>query len=398
MTSTARLNIDYLSASQSQKHVTVNEGLRKLDAIVQLAVASSTTAAQPGSPADGDCYILPAGKTGAAWGPMTNLAIAYYVDGAWMQLTPHEGWLALVKDTDLLLYYTGAAWSLFPVAKLLTFSATDRIAGRATAGAGAAEEITCTAAGRALIDDANAAAQRATLGNASTAQWFRGDGTISQSLTSNSTNSTYIELANTAASGKTYAFFSSGGGPMAAGGFGVFDSTAGAQRMSIYTDGGVTFGAPTGGSKGDGTLNAKAVYDDNTLLTCYVFDQALDGAASLQKWDGKVPDRLIPPRVDLASGAVIEAERTEPRAHGPLRKFASRIGTPHDPLTLDGYARHWKEKRHLTSMPNEAAFDPAKNLSTGEWVQRLVETVEIQAVLIDQLNQRLKAVEAGRGR
>ena len=46
----------------------------------------------------------------------------------------------------------------------LSFTATDKLAGRLTAGAGAGEEIACTAAGRALLDDANAAAQIATLG------------------------------------------------------------------------------------------------------------------------------------------------------------------------------------------------------------------------------------------
>lgn len=49
-------------------------------------------------------------------------------------------------------------------AKLQNVSATDKLLGRASAGAGNAEEIACTAAGRALIDDADAAAQRATLG------------------------------------------------------------------------------------------------------------------------------------------------------------------------------------------------------------------------------------------
>jgi hypothetical protein len=49
-------------------------------------------------------------------------------------------------------------------AKLQNVSATDRLLGRSTAGAGDVEEITCTAAGRALIDDADAAAQRTTLG------------------------------------------------------------------------------------------------------------------------------------------------------------------------------------------------------------------------------------------
>ena len=48
--------------------------------------------------------------------------------------------------------------------KLQNVSATDRLLGRVSAGAGSVEEITCTAAGRALLDDADAATQRATLG------------------------------------------------------------------------------------------------------------------------------------------------------------------------------------------------------------------------------------------
>lgn len=40
----------------------------------------------------------------------------------------------------------------------------DRILGRQTASTGDVEEITCTSAGRALIDDASASAQRTTLG------------------------------------------------------------------------------------------------------------------------------------------------------------------------------------------------------------------------------------------
>jgi len=111
MTTTGRLGLVYLSPQQSQKHVTVNEALRRLDAIVQLVVVSDSTSAQPGAPADGDCYILPAGKTGADWGSMTDYAIAYYVDGAWSKLTPKTGWAAYVLDTARLQFFDGTDWA-----------------------------------------------------------------------------------------------------------------------------------------------------------------------------------------------------------------------------------------------------------------------------------------------
>ena len=49
-------------------------------------------------------------------------------------------------------------------AMIQNVTATDKLLGRSTAGAGVVEEITLTAAGRALIDDADATAQRTTLG------------------------------------------------------------------------------------------------------------------------------------------------------------------------------------------------------------------------------------------
>ena len=47
-------------------------------------------------------------------------------------------------------------------AKIQDVTATDRLLGRSTAGAGDVEEIVCTEAGRALLDDADAAAQQNT--------------------------------------------------------------------------------------------------------------------------------------------------------------------------------------------------------------------------------------------
>lgn len=61
------------------------------------------------------------------------------------------------------------------VAAKLAASATDVVFGRSTAGAGAGEEIAVTAAGRAILDDASAAAQRTTLGLGTAATSDTGD-------------------------------------------------------------------------------------------------------------------------------------------------------------------------------------------------------------------------------
>lgn len=58
---------------------------------------------------------------------------------------------------------TAIASNAVTFAKFQTIS-TDRLLGRSTSGTGNVEEITCTAAGRAILDDADASAQRTTLG------------------------------------------------------------------------------------------------------------------------------------------------------------------------------------------------------------------------------------------
>lgn len=68
---------------------------------------------------------------------------------------------------DITVSASGATWTIdndaVSYAKIQNVSATDKVLGRSTAGAGDIEEITLTAAGRALIDDADAASQRTTL-------------------------------------------------------------------------------------------------------------------------------------------------------------------------------------------------------------------------------------------
>ena len=106
----ANLQLPFLAAGQAQKHVTLNEALLRLDALTQLVAETATDAAEPASPTDGTLYILPPGKTGAAWGAMANHALAYWRDGVWEEITPKPGWRAFAKDVGALLVFTGAVW------------------------------------------------------------------------------------------------------------------------------------------------------------------------------------------------------------------------------------------------------------------------------------------------
>ncbi len=105
---TRRLGLPYLAAAQAQKHVTLNEGLQTLDALVQLSVIGRSTT-PPGSPAEGDRYIV-VDPAGGAWtGRAGQLAEAS--QGGWVFHTPRTGWLAYVEQDHQMEVYVAGVWS-----------------------------------------------------------------------------------------------------------------------------------------------------------------------------------------------------------------------------------------------------------------------------------------------
>ncbi len=105
---TTHLLLPYIQASQAQKHVTHNEALRLLDAMIHLSVLDRDLTTPPISPADGDRHIVASGATGlwAGW----DLNVAFWVDGVWMRLAPRTGWRAWIEAERLLLVHDGAGW------------------------------------------------------------------------------------------------------------------------------------------------------------------------------------------------------------------------------------------------------------------------------------------------
>lgn len=88
--------------------------LRGLDGLVQPSIKDKDLTAPPGSPADGDCYIVGASATGA-WATHDK-AIARYssVETAWEFFTPSEGWSVYAQDENLAYRYSGSAWASVP--------------------------------------------------------------------------------------------------------------------------------------------------------------------------------------------------------------------------------------------------------------------------------------------
>lgn len=108
MTDTPRLCLPLLAAGQAQKHVTHNDALTRLDALVHLAVQSRTQADPPVSPTELSAYIVPPDAAGIFAGRTDQLAL--YEDGGWTFVTPRVGWQAWVADEAEHNLWTGTEW------------------------------------------------------------------------------------------------------------------------------------------------------------------------------------------------------------------------------------------------------------------------------------------------
>ncbi|HEX4296616.1 MAG TPA: DUF2793 domain-containing protein [Devosia sp.] len=111
MSETARLSLPYIAPQQAQKQVTYNTAMAALDQLVQPVVKSRTTTSPPGSPAEGDTYIVAPSATGGWAG--ADGKFAAWLSGAWSFTTPADGWLAYVLDAAELAVHASGAWSSF---------------------------------------------------------------------------------------------------------------------------------------------------------------------------------------------------------------------------------------------------------------------------------------------
>lgn len=105
---TARHRLPLLFAGQSQRETYVNEGLVRLDFLVNCAV-EGTGAAPPVTPQEGDCWLIGAGASGT-WSGQAG-AIACFQQGQWLLQPPYDGLRVLNRETGQTLHYHGT-WQI----------------------------------------------------------------------------------------------------------------------------------------------------------------------------------------------------------------------------------------------------------------------------------------------
>jgi Protein of unknown function (DUF2793) len=108
MENSENLSLPYIMPAQAQKHVTHNEALRALDAVVQLSAESAGLASPPADPAAGARFVVAQSPTGE-WAGREG-QVAAFQDGAWAYHVPRPGWRCFIADSGRLLLWDGAAW------------------------------------------------------------------------------------------------------------------------------------------------------------------------------------------------------------------------------------------------------------------------------------------------
>jgi len=101
---------DSWPAGITQANQVFNDFQASVDLKLALKALSMTTDAQPGSPSEGDAYIMTGSASGAAWTTYSEHDIAFYIGGAWTAFPPTGALTAYVVDQAKWVAWDGSAY------------------------------------------------------------------------------------------------------------------------------------------------------------------------------------------------------------------------------------------------------------------------------------------------
>lgn len=94
-------------------YLLANETFAILDALVGKVVKDKDLNAPPGSPQNGDVYIIGPSPTGLWAGHAKKIAFWSSTAGAWVVITPKEGWKYEPVDEDTTYRFDGTNWVIW---------------------------------------------------------------------------------------------------------------------------------------------------------------------------------------------------------------------------------------------------------------------------------------------
>jgi hypothetical protein len=96
----------------TQPDLVFNDAIRQYDALIAGLILSRTTDAEPGSPSEGDAYIMTGSASGTDWATFDEHDIAVFSGAVWKQYAPGGRVQMLVDDDNEIVYWTGSAWAV----------------------------------------------------------------------------------------------------------------------------------------------------------------------------------------------------------------------------------------------------------------------------------------------
>jgi hypothetical protein len=110
MAVTPKIGLTYLETGQTGAETRVNGWINNLESIAQLSFIDRDLTAPPGSPSDGDVYLVASTASGD-WLSQDG-KIAIYFSG-WSFVAVSEGMRAWVEDENAWIMYDGSKWAVY---------------------------------------------------------------------------------------------------------------------------------------------------------------------------------------------------------------------------------------------------------------------------------------------
>jgi len=107
MTNSPKLGLEYMVSGESAPWVTFNEAVNRLESYLSIVIIDRDLATPPGSPAEGDTYIIAASATDE-WAGYEGQIASYF--SGWQFLEPFEDLVVRVTDERCTLSYISGAW------------------------------------------------------------------------------------------------------------------------------------------------------------------------------------------------------------------------------------------------------------------------------------------------